>query len=58
MSIVSGNLSAWMANYCPGITLTFIFIVIFFWGIFAMTEMSHPGVQILAATGSISSSST
>jgi hypothetical protein len=31
--------------------------VIPFWGLLAMKEMSHPGVQALAVIGSISTSS-
>jgi hypothetical protein len=39
------------------ITPAFIFIVILFWGILAITVMSHPGVQALAVIGSTTSSS-
>jgi hypothetical protein len=45
-----------MASCYPRITSAFIFIVIPFWGILAVTVMSHPGVQALAVIGLMTSS--
>jgi hypothetical protein len=51
--MISLNLSAWIASYCPRITSGLIFTVIPFCGILAMTVMFQPGVQALTALGSI-----
>ena len=54
-SMISRNLSAWVASYCLRITSGLIFIVIPFAGILAMTVKLQPRVQALAFFESISS---